>query len=330
LSGISKIEFGDFQTPLPLARHIANFLAESGELPDVIIEPTCGLGSFIVAATEHFPEAKAIFGFDINPDYVREAIKSTNCDGKSRIKIEHRNFFEFDWREFLITQKGRVLVIGNPPWVTNSALSLMGGENLPEKSNFQGNKGFSAKTGKANFDISEWMLIRLISVLHQREGCLAMLCKTATARKTLKYAWMKGLNIGRCSLHFIAAKQHFGASVDACLLVIHTGISELVNTAVVYRDLSFDEKISTIGIVGKELISNLDEYEKLKRIDGFPYYTWRSGIKHDAAGVMAFTIENGQLMNGKHQFRQIEETYLYPLLKSSDVANGRIIPEKFV
>ncbi|MFA4839967.1 MAG: N-6 DNA methylase [Candidatus Neomarinimicrobiota bacterium] len=327
---ISKIEFGDFQTPLPLARRIVSFLAESGELPDTIIEPTCGLGSFVVAATEYFPGAKAVFGFDINPDYVRETVKSTSRDWESRIQIECRNFFEFDWQTFLTKQNGRVLIIGNPPWVTNSALSSMGSENLPEKSNFQGNKGFSAKTGKANFDISEWMLIRLISALHQREGCLAMLCKTSTARKTLKYAWMNELNIGRCSIHFIDAKLHFGASVDACLLVIHTGLSESANTAVVYRDLSFDEKISTIGLVGKELVSNLDEYQKLREIDGFPYYTWRSGIKHDAAGVMEFTIENGQLMNGKHQFRQIEEAYLYPLLKSSDVANGRTIPEKFV
>lgn len=220
MSTISKIEFGDFQTPLPLARQIASLLAESGELPDVIVEPTRGLGNFIVAATEHFPEAKAIFGFDINPDYVHKTIKSTDCDGKPRIKLEQRNFFEFDWQEFLTTQKGQVLVIGNPPWVTNSALSSMGSENLPEKSNFQGNNGFSAKTGKANFDISEWMLIRLISALHQRDGCLAMLCKTATARKTLKYAWLKGLNISHCSLHLIDAKLHFGASVDACLSFI--------------------------------------------------------------------------------------------------------------
>jgi len=41
----------------------------------------------------------------------------------------------------------------------------MRSENLPKKSNFQGLRGLDARTGKSNFDIAEWMLIRLIEAL---------------------------------------------------------------------------------------------------------------------------------------------------------------------
>ena len=265
-----KIEFGDFQTPLELARAIAALIADNGERPETIVEPTCGRGSFITAATENFPLAKAVYGFDINPDYIRETKEICGHRGGAKVHIQCRNFFQGDWSAFLETLSGRILIIGNPPWVTNATLGLMGGNNLPEKSNFQGHNGFAAKTGKANFDISEWMLIKLIEALHGRTGCLAMLCKTSAARKALRYAWVNGLNIGQCSLHRIDAGKWFGASVDACLLILHTGIMESVATASVYPGLSFNDKISTLGLAGKELVADVDEYRRLRDIDGVP------------------------------------------------------------
>ena len=244
--------------------------------------------------------------------------------------LECRNFFNMDWDEFFSDKNGRVLVIGNPPWVTNSALGLLGSNNLPEKTNFQGRNGFAAKTGKANFDISEWMLIRLLDALHRRVGCVAMLCKTATARKLLRHAWVNRLNVGRASLHLIDAQKHFRASVGACLLIVHTGIVESTATASVYPSLSFDGRITTIGLAGKELVADIDEYLRLRDIDGIPYYTWRSGVKHDAAGIMEFRKENDHFINGRHEECQLENTYLFPLLKSSDVANGRTLPDRCV
>ncbi|MEI6564574.1 MAG: SAM-dependent DNA methyltransferase [bacterium] len=325
-----KIEFGDFQTPQNLANEIAVFLRNSGEAPDMVVEPTCGLGSFVVAAMAAFPRAKAIYGFDINPHHVREAVNTSKEHGGRKPKLECKDFFQVDWVEFFAELTGTILVIGNPPWVTNSVLGTLGSQNLPEKTNFQGYVGFAAKTGKANFDISEWMLIRITEALHRRAGCVAMLCKTATARKTLRHAWLNRLNIGRCSLHLIDAKKHFGASVDACLLIIHTGIVEPAATACVYSDLSFNSKVSTLGLVGKELVADIDEFLRLRDIDGIPYYTWRSGVKHDAAGVMEFKRDNGHYTNGKEEECRLETTYLFPLLKSSDIANARMTPERYV
>ena len=91
--------------------------------------------------------------------------------------------------KFFSSLPENLLVVGNLPWVTNSELGSLESKNLPEKNNFQRHRGFAAKTGKANFDISEWMLIKLLESLNQKKASIAMLCKTATARKVLTYAW---------------------------------------------------------------------------------------------------------------------------------------------
>lgn len=330
MSQAQKIEFGDFQTPVNLAREIADFLRNTGEVPEVIVEPTCGRGSFVLATLDAFPRAKICYAFDINFQYISEVKRVVGTRHAQRTHLECLNFFQMDWKEFFGSLGGTILVIGNPPWVTNSALGALGSKNLPEKTNFQGRNGFAAKTGKANFDISEWMLIRLVEALHHRPGCVAMLCKTATARKTLRHAWLSRLNISRCSLHLIDAQKYFGASVDACLLVLHTGILEPSATASVYADLSFDGKLSTMGLAGKELVADIDEYMRLRDIDGIAYYTWRSGVKHDAASIMEFERDNGHFENGKHEVCQLEAAYLFPLLKSSDIANARTEPTKYV
>lgn len=166
--------------------------------------------------------------------------------------------------------------------------------------------------------------------LNHHQACLAMLCKTSTARKTLRHLWVKQRNVGRCSLHLVDAQKHFGAAVDACLLVVHTGIVESGRTASVYPGLSFDNKCSTLGLAGRELVANIDEYYPLQDIDGIAYYTWRSGLKHDAAAIMEFVRVGKYFVNGKHERCELEPTYLFPLLKSSDIANRRTTPERYV
>ena len=277
-----------------------------------------------------FACAREVYGFDINSQYV-ETLRETSAQRKGHAcRIECRNFFDVAWVAFAGRLKGRILVIGNPPWVTNSALGSIGGGNLPKKANFQGHNGLAAKTGKANFDISEWMMIKLTEALSQRPACLAMLCKMSTARKTLRHAWLNRLNIGRCSLHAIDAMKHFGASVDACLLILHTEVTEVTSAASVYSDLSFCNKIATLGLVGNELAADIDEYARLRDLDGVTCYRWRSGVKHDASSVMEFTLHGQQYLNGMREICDLESRFMFPLLKSSDIANGRLTPKRCV
>lgn len=325
----TKIEFGDFQTPHDLAGAVTTFLRDAGISPSVVVEPTCGHGSFALAAHDVFSKARQIFAFDINDTYISDLRKKVH-DTSVHWHVARQDFFTHNWKEFFATLHGEILVLGNPPWVTNAALGVLRSDNLPEKTNFQNHVGFAAKTGKANFDISEWMLIKLLEALGGRRGSLAMLCKTSTARKVLRHAWLNQFNIGRASLHLIDAALHFGVSVDACLLVVHTGVPDLLSTAGVYADLSFDHKLTTFGLVGRDLVADVDEYQRLRGLDGIAYYRWRSGMKHDAASVMEFSKSGDTLVNGSGEQVKIEPTYLYPLLKSSDLANDRLIPKRFV
>lgn len=324
----NKIEFGDFQTSRDLADAVATFLRDAGISPAVVIEPTCGLGSFALAAHEVFPKARQIFAFDINETYISALRKKVNDANGTHWHVTRQDFFAYNWRKFFAMFRGEILVLGNPPWVTNAVLGALGSNNLPEKSNFQKHVGFAAKTGKANFDISEWMLIKLLEALDGQRGSLAMLCKTATARKVLRHGWLNRFNIGRASLHLINAAKHFGVSVGACLLVVHTDVPDLLSTAGVYADLSFDNKLTTFGLVGRDLVADVDEYHRLRDLDGVAYYTWRSGVKHDAASVMEFIKSGDTLVNGFGEHVKLEPTYLYPLLKSSDLANDRLLPQR--
>ncbi len=316
--------FGDFQTPLDLARRVAQLVEKRTPRVRTVVEPTCGTGNFLRAATEVFGDRPDYRGFDLDPAHV-EASRAVldACPGLSG-RVERKDFYTADWKTFLADRPAPVLVIGNPPWATSAALGALGGGNLPKKSNFQKHAGFDAKTGKANFDISEWMLIRLLEAMQGTRAALAMLCKTATARKVLGHAWRNGLEAGPSTLHRLDAKAAFGVSADACLLYTHTGSKPVEPAATVYRDLSFDAPRGTFGLLDGRLVSDVDAYRALRDLDGPKRRRWRSGVKHDASRIMEFTEEDGVFVNGLGERYALEETHLFPLLKSSDLANGRL------
>jgi hypothetical protein len=326
----AKIEFGDFQTPLALAQEVCSLLVQRGIEADAVLEPTCGVGAFLAGAAEAFPKAR-LLGWDINRDYVEQtklALKQSGAGQRAIVGVQ--DFFAHDWEAELAGIRGSILVLGNLPWVTNATVSGMNGSNLPAKENFQGFRGIEARTGKSNFDISEWMLIRLVKALRGRPATIAMLCKTGTARKLLRFAWQNDGRIAAASLYRIDAKKHFGASVDACLLLATTGEAGPAE-AKVFDSLSAKRAATTLGLAGQDLVFDIRTYRRLKHLEGLCPYQWRSGVKHDCASVMELRRGNGHGLENKLGERvRIEQDYLFPLLKCSDLANGRVQPERFV
>jgi hypothetical protein len=326
----TKIEFGDFQTPQALANQICALLIQGGIIPDVVLEPTCGVGSFLVAAAETFPHAQ-LFGWDINAEYVEQARLALNrIDGSERSTIATQDFFKHDWETELDGFKGDLLILGNLPWVTNATVSSLNGANVPLKQNFQNFRGLDARTGKSNFDISEWMLIQLVKSLRGRPATIAMLCKTGIARKLLRFAWRNDGRIAKASLHRIDAKKHFAASVDACLFVVQTG-SAGATEAPIFDDLHAQTPSKVFGLAGQDLVSDIRVYRKLKHLEGLCPYQWRSGVKHDCSSVMElWRDEENTLRNKLGEAIEIEPDFLFPLLKCSDLANGRVEPRRFI
>ncbi|ACL24286.1 class I SAM-dependent methyltransferase [Chloroflexus aggregans] len=319
-----KAEFGDFQTPLSLAREVCSLIARTGFRPASILEPTCGTGSFLKASLETFPDVSRVLGFEINPQYVLQAQYAvTRAFPHASIEVHQSDFFLTSWSEIVKALPEPILVIGNPPWVTNAALSTWGSSNVPMKSNLDNLPGIDALTGKSNFDISEWMLRKNIEWLNGKNVILAMLCKTTVARKVLLYAWQNGVRIESASLYTIDAQEYFRASVDACLLFIRSNPTGNSKECQVFRSLHAQQPDSSFGLQDGMLVADVKSYLKRKDLTGTGFRGWRSGIKHDCSKVFELRIERGNLVNGLGEFVEIEPEVLFPLLKSSDLAAHR-------
>ena len=320
-----KIEFGDFQTPEALAHRVCAALRRRGVSPAAIVEPTCGTGAFLRAATAAFTECSEILGFDVNPQHVKAAASVEKAE------VRAVNFFEKDWKRTLDALPNPILVIGNPPWVTNSTVGTLGGANLPVKSNSHNLNGFDAITGKSNFDISEWMILHLLKCLSGRDSVLAMLCKTAVARKVLRYAWSRGLQLAKAETYRVDASRHFGAAVDACLLVCFRGAKSKSRECAVYSDLEAKDKYSAFGLRHGRLVADLDAADRYGHLCGSSPLRWRSGVKHDCAQVMEMRAAGrGRFRNGLGETPALETMYLYPALKSSELFRPHPTPSRYM
>ena len=318
-----KIEYGDFQTPLELAKRVCQKLVELNVMPDIIVEPTCGIGNFIDAASDSFQSANKIFGIEINPDYLEELKVKSKFLTNQKIEIKQGNFFEFDWSAIIGTFNQKILVIGNLPWVTNSQQGSIGSHNLPEKSNFKNHHGLDAITGKSNFDISEWMLIQVVQWLQKREGYLAILCKSSVSRKILNYIRSQNLNLAYCANYKIDAKKYFNATVEACLLFCKFDSNSQNYFCDVFSNLETSD-CYRIGYRNNILIRDISTFDQLQKLYNKQSKTkWRSGIKHDCASIMEFRKVDNILVNGLGEVVDIEERYIFPLVKGSYVAQNK-------
>ena len=270
-----KIEFGDFQTPRELADAVCQKLIEIGVSPNSVIEPTCGLGTFLESATQAFVNVQKFIGVEVNPEYYSElSVRSKTLPFSERIEIKEGDFFKFDWNKLLKDLDEEILVLGNFPWVTNAAQGAIGGSNLPTKTNFQNQSGFDAMTGKSNFDISEFMLIKVGEWFQHRQGQLAMLVKTSVARKFLSHLHKTNTGVAHSTIYRIDAMKHFGAAVDACLLYCR------FDPALHNYDYDVFDSLSSqthyrVGHRQGITVRDLDAFEKLDYLFGSSSEKWR-------------------------------------------------------
>lgn len=319
----TKAEFGDYQTSPTLARVVCRVIQRTGFSPASIVEPTCGRGAFLRAAVEAFPGAVRVLGVERNPDYVRYAdARANGAGGGQRVQVLRRDFFDTDWQAVVGDLPGPLLILGNPPWVTNSTLGAMGSANLPQKTNHDGLSGIDAMTGKSNFDISECMLRHNLAWIADRPGMLAVLCKTAVARKVLRHAWLRGLPVEQAAIRRIDAKLHFDASVDACLLVVQCGPGANAEDCADYRSLEAAEPSAVFGIRDGRMVADVRHYERWRVLAG-GRSVWRSGIKHDCSSVLELVRRGAGYRNGFGREVEVESEAVFPLLKSSDLARNR-------
>ncbi len=322
-----RAAYGDWQTPRDLALTVCReHLLRFGP-PDMVVEPTCGLGAFVAAALEVFPHPKEIHAVEINPGYVK-ALKYEIFDKAllhapdscPDIFIHTADFFDFDFSHIFshaCEKSWNVAVIGNPPWVTNSHQGRHGSANVPVKSNTMKLRGIEAITGKSNFDISEFITLRLLEMAQHNHGGISFLLKNSVIRNIVMKQKTMPLRIGGIRQLGIDASKEFGVAVAAsCLSAqfnIHPeGVCE-------YRDLQSGAVRGKYGWLGNAFAADLDAYRDCARYDGESPYEWRSGIKHDCAQVLEMEESDGLFLNGLGEEVKIEPDLIYPLLKSSDI-----------
>jgi len=323
-----RAEYGDFQTNSDLANKVTLHLASKGISPEIVIEPTCGKGNFIIASLRTFKNIKNVFGVEIYKPYVWETkfsivdfFLSNPIANKPEISIVHCNVFDFDFKEIAKKHSTKdLLVVGNPPWVTNSKLGSLNSTNLPKKTNFKNHSGLDAMTGKGNFDIAEFITLTMIEAFQNIKGNLLLLVKNSVIKNIVFDQNKNRYKISSIEKHCIDSKKEFNVSVEASLLYCQLDSTPAFDCA----EFDFyDNQIHKLkfGWLNDKFVSNIDTYIHTKGIDGECPFVWRQGLKHDCSKVMELDKVNGHYVNGLNEEVKIEDGLVYGILKSSDLKN---------
>jgi len=334
IANIADKDLGDFQTPIHLTDKICSILEDSDFTPDAVIEPTCGEGNFVISAIKIFPTLKHIYCVDTQSKYewlFKLNILKLSFDQNIPAKIEfyrdniftHRISNRF--RKFLNSkERQNLLIIGNPPWITCSELSVLNSDNLPYKANIKNHRGIEAITGKGNFDIAENIILRVIQQFHDKEGKIVMLCKTSVIRNIVRDIPKLRLKISDMRAMLIDAKKEFDISTDAALFIadLNTKGEKFCLVSSLYKP---DAQIRKYGWLNDKFVSDIELYKQYKHIDGHSPFEWRQGVKHDAEKVMVLKITEDGLLNGLQEYVEIEEYLLYPFIKGSDLIKNLVI-----
>ena len=320
---MKKRELGDFQTPSVLADLLVNVLKAKNLSPNVIVEPTCGEGSILIASHNVFNPQKSL-GIEIQKSYTDKLAQNLT----NNISILNKDFFLSlpNIKEFILENEN-ILFVGNPPWVTNSELSSLGSDNLPNKNNFDNIRGIEAITGKSNFDISEYIIKILIDNFSYKKAFFAFLCKISVAKKIMNRLWKNNLQYKSAEIYPIDSKKYFSAAVDACLFNLDCSEKKENSELVVFDSIENPVKKYTSGFYKNVYFEDLSKKSALE-IYGKSQFIWRNGVKHDCSKVMEFLITNNGLQNGYNESVDIESDLVFPYLKSSDLVKNKFIDRR--
>lgn len=362
-----KRVYGDFQTPAELVAAVLGRLGPIGRRWPRVLEPTCGVGNFVAGLLTCPDPPREIVGVEIQGDYVREArrrvahllhqgagtgsgaaaaaaaetidrektvIAPGSGRAPTRVHIREADFFQLDLRRDLAwEERGPLLVVGNPPWVTAAELGARGHANGPARTNVKGLTGLEALTGSANFDLAEAVWLKLLRELAGEPVAIALLCKLQVARNVLEYARRTGYPVERAAVYRVDGRKWFRASTEACLLVVETAGERAAGgfpgppegervpwePIPLFSSVDTAEAEGAMGFARGSLVADAAAYARAAFADGSSRLEWRQGIKHDAAPVMELTAAPDGYRNGLGERVDVEPEWVYPLCKGADL-----------
>lgn len=341
---VPKADMGDFQTPIQLTNKICEYLLENGENPTVIIEPTCGKGNFILSALKYFSNLEYIYCVELQRKY--EWDFKLNILHYTILNPIHPiidfycdNIFHHPLTKNIkkhVNSESKILILGNPPWITNSELSLLGSKNVPKKSNAIKNfRGIDSITGKSNFDIAEFIINDLLQKFTKEGlmGTTAILCKNTVIRNIVKNNQFLSQKLSNIIAVEIDTKKEFNIHATASLFYTTFGKKSEKTGKINHIDkILEDSTTSEFGWVGSSFVSNISNYSKYGFLDGTFHLSWRQGVKHDLTKIMVLKQLDSagtSFENGLGNTISLEQEHIYPFLKSSDLKEKFITSTRF-
>ena len=331
IEAISRTEFGDFQTNNDLSVRVVKRISSQSQNPTILFEPTFGEGNLLLAGLQEFSSIEKIIGVEIYKPYIWKTkfkildyYLQNPSKNKPSIILYHESIFDFDLNNLAKnTINDKILILGNPPWVTNAQLTTLESDNLPRKSNFKNNTGLDAMTGKGNFDIGEYITQNLIRYFQNHQGSMAFLVKNIVIKNITFDQKRNNFLVRNLQKYHFDAKKEFNASVEASLF-----FCEFSNNAEQFcREINLDENKpfeNTFGWINNKFVSIMEDYETYANIDGICPFEWRQGVKHDCTAVMELRKEGDYFLNAEDEKIELENDLVYPFLKSSDLKNKEV------
>jgi hypothetical protein len=332
-------DLGDFQTPPELVAEVLDALGPIGARWPRVLEPTCGRGHFVSGLLASSAPPREIQAVEIQAAHYQAACAIATADFTNGVQVRITQADLFDMhlsRDLLWREQGPLLVVGNPPWVTNAELGTLEGALRPPRRNLKGLRGLEARTGSSNFDVTEAIWLKLAFELVDQQPTIALLCKTSVARSILQFAHRAGLPVTSASVRRIDAPRWFGAAVDACLFCATLGnqkafpplvkagsggVGETPLRIPIYPTLCAPLPATVMAVAHRGLIADIDTYDRWSFADGLCPLDWRQGLKHDAAAVMELLRDSGsdRWRNRSGKVVDVEPEFIYPLVKGTDL-----------
>lgn len=304
----SDKELGNYQTPLFFTDQICEYLKNTLKInPDIIIEPTCGIGNFLKSASKIFPK-KQLYGIEIDHNKLNEIDKTL-----PNLKLINNDIFKIKFDNF--DKKNSFLIIGNPPQTSNIDIAKINTRGFNKK--LINLKKGDINTKDSKLTIPQRIILKIIFEFKNTPTTIAFLCKKIESRNifielkknNIKYTFVKQINITSGKIDKI--------NEDMCLFVAQFGEKTTTNKICEVSNISDPTKVLyKFGFIGDNFYLNIDDTPK---IDGECKMKWKSGVKHDCANVLELNCENKQLKTKNNTPVFIEKTLTYPLLKGSQL-----------
>jgi len=159
-----------------------------------------------------------------------------------------------------------------------------------------------------------------------------MLMKTSVARRVLSHLWAGGACVESAEILRFDAAGAFGVSADACLFICRMGRRAVYECAVADLDRP-DVPLGEIGWRHETLVSDPRALDRRRALlltgAGDSALRWRSGCQ------ARLRRDHGARARGERHVRHVQEwppgeqvelepEYVYPLLKGTDLAHGRV------